>query len=55
MRVLIITQDEPFYLRKNLDYLFKIIPKKIKIVGCVVSSVSPFGKKESLIKKAIKT
>jgi methionyl-tRNA formyltransferase len=55
MRVLIITQDEPFYLRKNLDYLFKIIPKNIKIVGCIVSSASPFGKKESFIKKAIKT
>lgn len=55
MRIVIITQNEPFYLAKNLQYLIKIFPKHSKIVGCVVNDVSPFGKKESFISKAQKT
>ena len=55
MRIVIITQDEPFYLAKNLDYLFRILPKHSKIVGCVVNDVSPFGKKETFQEKALKT
>tara|TARA_B100002052_G_C15885811_1_gene601460 strand:+ start:4061 stop:4825 length:765 start_codon:yes stop_codon:yes gene_type:complete len=55
MKVVIITQNDPFYLAENLNYLIKIFPKHSKVVGCVVSDVSPFGKKESFLKKAIKT
>jgi methionyl-tRNA formyltransferase len=55
MRILIITQDEPFYLSKSLKYFIKLLPSKFKIVGCVVSSVSPFGKHDSFFKKAVKT
>ena len=55
MRIVIITQDEPFYLAKNLSYLIKIFPEHSEIVGCVVADVSPFGKKESFVKKAKKT
>tara|TARA_B100000963_G_C22431351_1_gene582311 strand:- start:293 stop:511 length:219 start_codon:yes stop_codon:yes gene_type:complete len=41
----IITQDEPFYLYKNLKYLISLISNKdISIVGCLVFKVSPFGK-----------
>ena len=55
MRIVIITQDEPFYLAKNLSYLINIFPEHSEIVGCVVADVSPFGKKESFLKKAKKT
>jgi methionyl-tRNA formyltransferase len=55
MRIVIITQDEPFYLAKNLSYLITILPEHSEIVGCVVADVSPFGKKESFLKKAKKT
>lgn len=55
MRIVIITQNEPFYLGKNLKYLLEILPKHSKIVGCVVSDVSPFGKKESFVSKVKKT
>lgn len=55
MRIVIITQNEPFYLAENLSYLIDILPKHSEIVGCVVADVSPFGKKESFFKKAIKT
>lgn len=55
MRIVIITQDEPFYLAKNLDYLLDILPTHSEVVGCVVSDVSPFGKSESFFQKAKKT
>jgi len=55
MRIIIITQDEPFYLKSNLEYLTKILPNESKIVGCVVNEASPFGKKETFIEKTLKT
>ena len=55
MKIVIITQDEPFYLADNLRYLIKILPEHSKIVGCVVNDVSPFGKKETFLEKAKKT
>ena len=55
MRIIIITQDDPFYLAENLDYLFASLPSYAEVVGCVVGSVSPFGKKESLLQKALTT
>jgi len=55
MKIIIITQNEPFYLSHNLKYLFGILPDDVKVVGCVVNSVSPFGKKESFFLKSIKT
>ena len=55
MKVIILTQDDPFYLAKQLDYLFANLPSWVKISGCVVFNVSPFGKKESIVEKALKT
>ena len=55
MRVVIITQNEPFYLKSNLEYLISNLPNNHKVVGCIVNTVSPFGKKESFIDKVIKT
>lgn len=55
MNILILTQDDPFYLAQQLDYLFDRIPDGAKIAGCVVFDVSPFGKKESIVEKALKT
>jgi len=55
MRIVIITQDEPFYLKANLEYLSKILPDECEIVGCVVNEASPFGKKEAFMEKILKT
>ncbi|GHU03359.1 hypothetical protein FACS1894147_07180 [Spirochaetia bacterium] len=55
MNILIITQDDPFYLAENLDYLFCNLPEEVKLVGCVLADVSPFGKRESFIQKLKKT
>ena len=55
MNVIILTQDDPFYLAENLDYLLSRCPSHIRICGCIVFDVSPFGKRESFIAKAKKT
>jgi methionyl-tRNA formyltransferase len=55
LNILILTQDDPFYLAQQLNYLFYRIPEEAKVVGCVVFDVSPFGKRESIIRKALKT
>ncbi|MDA7655077.1 formyltransferase family protein [Akkermansiaceae bacterium] len=55
MKIVIITQDDPFYLAKNLKYLINRLPAYVNIVGCVVGDVSPFGKKENIFLKAKKT
>lgn len=55
MNILIITQNDPFYLKDNFNYLLDILPKYCEIVGCVVSDASPFGKKENFLKKTLKT
>lgn len=55
MRVVIITQDEPFYLARNLDYLFANFPNHSEVVGCVVLSASPYGQRKSFLQKANET
>ncbi len=55
MKIVIITQDEPFYLADNLRYLIEILPAHSTIVGCVVANASPFGKKSSFYEKAKQT
>jgi len=55
MRIVLITQDDPFYLPENLNFLLENLPVETKVVGCVVSKVSPFGKKESFLDKARRT
>lgn len=55
MRILIVTQDDPFFLAENLDYLFRNLPDYVEVVGCVLASVSPFGKRESFLEKAFRT
>lgn len=42
-------------MAENLKYLIDIFPTHSKIVGCVVSDVSPFGKRETFFQKALKT
>jgi methionyl-tRNA formyltransferase len=55
MRIIILTQDDPFYLGKNIDFLVKNMPKEAEIVGTVLFDVSPFGKRESFFDKMKKT
>lgn len=55
MKIVIITQNEPFYLAENLSYLIDILPEHSEIIGCVVADVSPFGRKETFFQKSKKT
>lgn len=55
MRLLIITQNEPFYLKKNLTFFIQSIGLKHDLVACVLTPPSPFGKKESFLLKLTNT
>jgi len=55
MNVVILTQNDPFFLAENLEYLLSEIPQKICISGCVVFDASPFGINENFFQKAKKT
>lgn len=55
MRIIIITQDEPFFLSEKISYLLNNMPKGNRVVGCVLTSPSPFGKRESFFQKAHRT
>ena len=55
MRVMLLTQDEPFFLAEHIEYLIRNIPKHSQIVACVLFDASPFGKKEGKLKKLKKT
>ena len=55
MRLVILTQDDPFYLARNIDYLLNNLPPHAEVVATVVFDVSPFGKRESFRDKMKKT
>jgi methionyl-tRNA formyltransferase len=55
MNIVIITQDDPFFLAENLDYLLKNLPNDVSVTACVLAAASPFGRRESSFKKLKKT
>lgn len=55
MNIVLITQDEPFYLAEQLRYLVNNLPSHSTITGCVVLSPSPFGKRKTFLQKANET
>jgi methionyl-tRNA formyltransferase len=55
MRIILLTQDDPFYLAQNLDFLIKNLPPHSEIVATVLFDVSPFGKRETFNEKMKKT
>lgn len=55
MKIIIITQNEPFFLARNIKYLVKKLPKDVNIVGIILYEPSPFGKNQSLVKKGLRT
>lgn len=55
VRIVLITQDEPFFLAESLEYLLSILPPGSKVTGAVLLSPSPFGKKETTRQKLLRT
>ena len=53
MKITIITQNEPFYLAKNLSYLLDNLPEVSEVVSCVITKASPFGKKKGFTEKVM--
>jgi methionyl-tRNA formyltransferase len=51
MNIIIITQNDVFYLGKYLEYLIHKLPEWAKISGIIISDFSPFGKAESIFKR----
>lgn len=51
MNIIIITQNDVFYLGKYLEYLINRLPEWAKIRGIIISNFSPFGKPESFFKR----
>ena len=54
MRVVLITQDDPFFLATNIDFLLAKLPKYFGGGRCVLTSPSPFGRRESFVAKGFK-
>lgn len=55
LKVVVLTQDEPFFLAESLDYLFSILPPQVEVVGCALFEASPFGKRENFTSKIYRT
>lgn len=52
MKIVLVTQNEPFFLAKNLDHLLDHLPADHSVVACVVLPPSPFGQKKGMVRKA---
>ena len=55
MKIVVITQDSPFYLGESIGYLLSNMPSHSTIVGCVLLDASPFGKKDTGLGKIRRT
>jgi hypothetical protein len=57
MKLILLTQDDPFYLPKTIeDFINKVkIINNHTIVSTIVSNASPFGKSETFLKKIKRT
>ena len=55
MKIVLITQDEPFYITDTVENLLNKLTDDDIVVACVTLSPSPFGKKETFFSKAVKT
>ena len=55
MRIILITQNDPFYIAKNIKYLNSILPKHSQIICALISNSNPFGRNEKFFKKIFKT
>lgn len=55
MKVILITQNDPFYLGRHIDYFFRKLPLFVTICGVILLDVSPFGKPNSFLKRMKRT
>lgn len=55
MNIVILTQDDPFYLGDSINHLIKSLPEDINVTATIMFEVSPFGKRETFTQKLKKT
>ena len=55
MNLVVLTQNDSFFLPLAIDYFFRRTCVQHKVVACVLFNASPYGKRESFIAKAYKT
>jgi methionyl-tRNA formyltransferase len=57
MKLILLTQDDPFYLPETVEDLIKKLKNSQEhtIISAIVSNASPFGKSESFLKKILRT
>ena len=55
LRIIILTQNDVFFLPRALDILLRRLPGTAEVVGAVVLAVSPFGKKRSFTQRVLDT
>lgn len=55
MNIVLITQNEPFYLGRSIEYFLEILPVGCHVSGVVLLSASPFGKKMNALQKGLNT
>ena len=55
MRIVLLTQDDPFFLAENINYLIDNLPPHSELVACVLFKVSAFGKSKGFITQAQET
>jgi len=51
MRVIFLTQDDPFYVAESFRYILDNLPSGVEVVAAVVLGGSPFGRRSSFIEK----
>ena len=57
MKVILLTQEDPFYLSKSINDFINLIVKnnQHELVSVIVSKASPFGKNQSFLRKVLST
>lgn len=55
MKIVLLTQDEPFFLPSALKLFFQYLGDRHEVVAAVLLEASPFGNSQSLFQKAKKT
>jgi len=55
MKIVIVTQSDPYYLAANIKYLLENLPSHTKVTATILFKVSPFGRGESFLNKAKRT
>lgn len=55
MKIILLTQNEPFFLAQNLARFLDRLPAEHTVAACVVLAPSPFGQKKSMPRKAWET